>query len=338
MFIHPKTDDETMAHETNHVGARKEHVIQGTRAEQATQTKQSVQAEQAEQAAQSVQLSQTSHRSFNYVRARKIVALLFVAAIGLSLATHAGTGAYSSLGISWVSEICPVGILQSVASGNVNSAHLIIGAAIAVALILLFGRAFCAWGCPVPWITRFFIRKKNAQKVPDQIAAEFHSDNKRDRGYFKRHGIHIDSRHILLIGVVVAAIIFAFPVFCLICPVGLTAATIICYWHLIQFNDVTWGLVVFPAIIAFETIGFKKHWCTWICPIAACTSLVSLGNKIFWPKVAKNQCLRTQGIDCKECVRACPEKLDPHSNHIPDCTKCGACINACPAHAISILR
>ena len=151
----------------------------------------------------------------------------------------------------------------------------------------------------------------------------------------KRDGVQVDSRHIVLLGALGSAAVFGFPVFCLVCPVGLTIAFLIGIAGAFQFNEPSWALLAAPVIVVLEVVVLRK-WCARFCPISALISLVSTGNKTFKPKVDEASCLRSKGIDCHACVDVCPEQVDPHSKMIPECSKCGACVNACPAKAISI--
>ena len=150
-----------------------------------------------------------------------------------------------------------------------------------------------------------------------------------------RDGVQLDSRHAVLVGTLASAAVFGFPVFCLICPVGLTFATIIGLWNLVQFNESSWALIIFPIILVAEVTVLRK-WCSKICPISALVSLLSNLNVTLRPRVKADVCLRSRGVDCHSCVDACPEQLDPHSGRIPECSKCGKCVEACPAKAISI--
>ena len=150
-----------------------------------------------------------------------------------------------------------------------------------------------------------------------------------------RDGVQLDSRHAVLVGTLASAAVFGFPVFCLICPVGLTFAAIIGLWNLVQFNEPSWALIVFPIILIAEVTVLRK-WCSKICPISALVSLLSNLNVTLRPRVKADVCLRSRGVDCHACVDACPEQLDPHSGRIPECSKCGKCVEACPAKAISI--
>ena len=151
----------------------------------------------------------------------------------------------------------------------------------------------------------------------------------------KRDGVQLDSRYAVLVGTLASAAVFGFPVFCLICPVGLTFATIIGLWNLVQFNEPSWALIIFTIVLIAEVTVLRK-WCSKICPISALVSLLSNLNVTLRPRVKADACLRSRGVDCHACVDVCPEQLDPHSKRIPECSKCGKCVEACPAKAISI--
>ena len=65
-----------------------------------------------------------------------------------------------------------------------------------------------------------------------------------------RSGPTLDSRHVILGGSLLSAAVFGFPVFCLICPIGLTFATIVLVMRLFAFGDVAWGVILVPALLA----------------------------------------------------------------------------------------
>jgi ferredoxin-type protein NapH len=146
----------------------------------------------------------------------------------------------------------------------------------------------------------------------------------------------LDSRHIVLGGALISTVIFGFPVFCLVCPVGLVFATLIALWRFVGFSEPSWMLLVFPAIVLLEILVLRK-WCLKWCPLGAVMSLMSLPNRFFRPKVDQSKCLRYKGVECTTCVDACEERLDPHySVGMHECTKCGLCKDLCPSAAISI--
>jgi ferredoxin-type protein NapH len=146
----------------------------------------------------------------------------------------------------------------------------------------------------------------------------------------------LDSRHVVLGGALLSTAIFGFPVFCLICPVGLCFATVIAFWRWVGFDELTLSLLVFPAILAIEVLVLRT-WCLRFCPLGAVFSLMSLPNRFLRPHVNEKACLRNRGIDCNICVEICEEELDPHfDGGMHECTKCGECVSRCPARAITI--
>ena len=331
-----------------------------------------------------------------YSRARGVVALLVVALVIAGLALRIGIGTPSAFGIDQISAICPLGALEVMLGAKEVLLHPLVLFVLVIAAIVVFGKAFCAWACPVPWLQRFFRPGKKAKKralvgdasettqgeEPEGRAA----DAKEPVAYAvapaedgatgkveaaacptgqlgvelavadepsverpddvvgaatlppvggERDGLRFDSRHIVLLGALGSAVIFGVPVFCLVCPIGLTFATLIGIWNMFQFNEPSWGLLIGPAIIILEVV-FLRKWCLTICPLSALASLVSSANKTVKPAVDESACARSKGHDCRVCVEACPERVDPHTNLIPECSKCGACIDACPTKAIAM--
>ena len=102
----------------------------------------------------------------------------------------------------------------------------------------------------------------------------------------------------------------------------------------------TIAVLVCPVILILEVVVFRK-WCAKICPLSALMSLIARANKTFVPQVDANACLETtKGVHCSKCAQVCPEGIDLHhldsGVKLYECTKCGACADACPTRAISI--
>ena len=156
-----------------------------------------------------------------------------------------------------------------------------------------------------------------------------------------KRGDALDARHFVLGGAVLSTFIFGFPVFCLICPIGLTFATILLLVNLFAQGDVTWTIIVVPAILLAEVVFFRK-WCHQLCPLSAFMSLVAKLNRTFKPTIDDAKCIETaKGHACGRCGRACEEGIDPRHPELSEaawseCTKCRACVDACPAHAITM--
>lgn len=149
-----------------------------------------------------------------------------------------------------------------------------------------------------------------------------------------------DTRFAVLIAALASTAILGFPVFCLICPVGLSIATFIGVWQLITMNQGTWMLVLMPAILIVELVVMRK-WCHRFCPIGALFSLISNANRTFRPTIDAEKCLRETGkAVCNACHNACPEGIDLHDENPlvgrNECIKCRECIDACPTKAITM--
>ena len=63
-------------------------------------------------------------------------------------------GNISAFGWESISAICPMGALSSLLASKTLVPRVLISLVIALALILLFGRAFCSWICSVPFVER----------------------------------------------------------------------------------------------------------------------------------------------------------------------------------------
>lgn len=267
-------------------------------------------------------------RNSNLLRTLSALAVIALACVGLAL--HTGTGTPSAWGVFDVAALCPLGAVEAALASKTVVPPMLIALAVGVVLVVLFGRAFCAWGCPIPLLRRIFGLKepKRTRRPSDAL----------DLPASQRGGV-ADSRNWVLGGALLSTAVFGFPVFCLICPVGLTFATLIAVWRLFQFNEVALSLLVFPAILVLEVVVLRK-WCSRFCPLGALLSLVARLNRTFRPVSNEAACLRSsKGEPCHQCAEACPEGIDLHdasaSAPLNECTKCRACADACPMHAVT---
>lgn len=150
----------------------------------------------------------------------------------------------------------------------------------------------------------------------------------------------LDTRHWVLGGSLLSAAIFGFPVFCLVCPVGLTFATIFLVIRLFS-GSVSWALLVVPALLIVELV-FLRKWCRRFCPIGAFMSLVAKANRFFVPTINDEKCIETTtGHTCGRCAAACPESIDLRNlaqspRPINECIKCRRCVDVCPKKAITM--
>ncbi|MEQ2812208.1 4Fe-4S binding protein, partial [Adlercreutzia equolifaciens] len=81
---------------------------------------------------------------------RIIIPLALLGAAGVAYAAHVSAGTLSAFGWESISLICPIGALGTMLASKMLVPRAVISIVLAVAAILLLGRAFCGWLCPVP--------------------------------------------------------------------------------------------------------------------------------------------------------------------------------------------
>lgn len=266
------------------------------------------------------------------------LALVFVAVIA-SLAFDLGLGTPSSFGLGQFFLLCPLGGIEALLASKALVPVTLISLAVVFAFALLFGRAWCAWGCPAPRIRGFFKREPKAESVHDAATAPATAQRTCSAAR-EAKGLAASIRHLArdrrtwALGVVlVATLIAGIPLFCLVCPIGLTFGTVGSLWHLIVDKQVTLSALVFPAALIVEIVLYRK-WCMNLCPIAGLLNIAGQAAVLFRPRINEATCLREDGTPCTVCTAVCTERIDMHdpdgSVQLGDCTRCGECARACP--------
>lgn len=281
-----------------------------------------------------------------------IVAVIFaVLCAGLIAGINLGT--LSGFGWDTFSALCPMGAFTTMIATKTMVPRAVVSIIVMAVLVLLVGRAFCAWICPVPVIRRIgrFFKKGSKRRAED----EARNDQIRSIAKYElscghdcascaackqKHG-KLDSRHAVLGGALVSTAIFGFPVFCLVCPIGLSFATVLVVWRLFSAGDMTWSVLLIPAILVVELV-FLRKWCARFCPIAGLMNLASRFSRTWRPQIDDAKCIETTtGRACSKCAIACEAEINLRhpefgERTLDDCTRCRACLDACPAHAISM--
>ena len=191
----------------------------------------------------------------NTKRLRTIIPLAVIAVVAVGFATHVGVGTLSAIGWQDISLLCPLGALTTMIATKTMIPRAVISVVIAIALILLFARAFCGWVCPVPVVSKIrgiFSKKTSntdmtgtgvlpasenplvkaavadgagagteaaAEPAPlsaDEQAALKGCGSKAGCSSCAEKRAALDSRHVILGGSLLSAAVFGFPVFCLI--------------------------------------------------------------------------------------------------------------------------
>lgn len=307
----------------------------------------------------------------NKLRVAIPLCLLVFALVGFVANIAAGT--LSAFGWNDLVMMCPLGALGTMIAAKTLIPRAVVAIVVAVVFFLVLGRAFCGWLCPVPVISRLrsaFASGKRSHEhgglaATDSAAHVGEGDAGQNEpvgmpglteeerktlesgcsvcgaACVSKRGNRLDVRHFVLVSALLSTLIFGFPVFCLVCPIGLTFGTVFLFANLFMHGDLSWMTAVVPIVLLVEVVFFRK-WCHVFCPIGALMSLVAKGNRTFVPTVDTAKCLESgAGAKCGVCGVVCPEGIDPRhpelsSAAMSECTKCRACVESCPGSAISM--
>ena len=278
--------------------------------------------------------------------------VLILLSIGMIFGISFGT--LSGFGWDTISMLCPLGALTTMIASKTILPRALISLLIIAILVFILGRAFCGWVCPVPLYDRirtFFRspkrRKEYEQKKRDEVLDIAKTELGQKHECSSCHSAcaqtrkKLDSRHYVLGGTLLSSLVFGFPVFCLICPIGLTFAAVLVFWRLFAAGDMTIAVILIPLMLIIELI-FLRKWCTRFCPMAALMNLVSRFSRTWRPVIDDKKCLETsKDTACSRCAEVCDADInlrhpDFGERTLADCTRCRACVDVCPTHAVSL--
>ncbi len=218
----------------------------------------------------------------------------------------------SSLTLDILPLTDPHVLLQAVLSGVVPETAALIGVALVVAFyVIVGGRVYCSWVCPVNMVTDLasWLRRRLGLRAGSQLS--------RNARYW-----------MLGLTLVLPLVAAGGIVWELVNPVSM------------MFRGIVFGIgagwLVIAGVFLFDLLVAKDGWCGHLCPVGAFYNL--LGSKSLLRVNAAN---RNACNDCMECFVVCPE---PHvikpalkgggKGESPvilssDCTNCGRCIDIC---------
>ena len=216
----------------------------------------------------------------------------------------------SSLTLGILPLTDPFVLAQSVAAGQWPYREALIGVGIVLAFYLLVGgRVFCAWVCPINVVTdtAAWLRRRlglKGGKVPDARL-----------------------RYVLLCAVLLAAWLTGSMVWEWVNPVSMVQR------GLIFGFGFAWGVVL--LVFLYDLLLASRGWCGHVCPMGAFYALLGRGALLRVSAAKRKDC-----NDCMDCFAVCPEPqvIRPALKAVgqthplilaADCTTCGRCIDVC---------
>ena len=211
----------------------------------------------------------------------------------------------------------PLLALQTMAAGHWPYATALTGAAIVLVFYLLVGgRVFCSWVCPVNMVTD---------------AAAW---SRRKLGIKTGRAPDANTRYWLLAGVLIATAFSGVLVWEWVNPVSLLHRALI-------FG--LWGaLWAIAGVFAYDLLIASRGWCGHLCPVGAFYGLLGRTALVRVSAAQRSAC-----DDCMDCFVVCPEPqvirpaLKQAGQTHPlilsgDCTNCGRCIDVCDRHVFKM--
>ncbi len=214
----------------------------------------------------------------------------------------------SSLLLETVPLSDPFVLLQIVAAGHIPELSAALGAVLVAGFYLLVGgRSFCSWVCPVNPVT--------------DLAAWL------GRRLGVRRSVSVSRRlRVWILGLsLLLPALLGMVVWELVNPVSLLQR------GLIFGMGAGWLLIV--ALFLFDLFVLPRGWCGHLCPMGVAYSLIGR-----WSLIRVRASRRDACYDCMDCYAVCPEpqviKPALKGTGSPvivaaDCTNCGRCIDTC---------
>jgi ferredoxin-type protein NapH len=216
----------------------------------------------------------------------------------------------SSLTLGVLPLTDPYVLLQTLAAGHVPQRAAWIGAAIVLGFYLLVGgRSYCSWVCPLNPVTdaAAWLRRRLGLKG----------------------GAHVTrrTRYAWLAMTLLVAAASGTAAWELVNPVSL--------WQRGLIFGLGAGWAIVAAIFVCDVFVMRRGWCGHLCPVGAFYSLPAMLSPL---RVVAAQ--RARCNDCLDCFAVCPEPvvIRPALKALggagpvitsPNCTQCGRCIDVC---------
>lgn len=207
----------------------------------------------------------------------------------------------------------PFAVLQILSAGAMVGIDIIVGAlVVALFYMIVGGRAFCSWVCPVNMITdgaNWLRRVLYLEKV--------------ERKVWLGRGV----RYWVIGLALVLSLLSGVAAFEMVSPIGMMHRGII--------FGMGMGYAALLSLFLFDLFAVKNGWCGHICPLGGFYALIGRFSML---RVKHDQSRCTLCMKCKEI---CPEKqvlsiIGKESGAVlsGECTNCGRCVEVCDDNAL----
>ena len=95
---------------------------------------------------------------------RTLIPVVFILFTVVGTIWHTGWGTLSSFGWKEIAAICPLGALETMLAEKTILPRALAALAAFFVLVVIFGRFFCGWLCPVPSVSRHSRHKTSTRK------------------------------------------------------------------------------------------------------------------------------------------------------------------------------
>ena len=204
----------------------------------------------------------------------------------------------------------PYVLLQSLVAGQVPEKLALIGVAIILVFYLVVGgRSFCSWVCPVNMVTDLaaWLRARLGIKGSAHVSRS--------------------ARYWIMAATLVVAALTGTIAWEMLNPVSML------HRGLIFGIGFAWAVIL--AVFLFDLFVMRHGWCGHFCPVGAFYSLIGRFSLTRVRLPAREAC-----NDCMDCFAVCPEQqvIRPALKAIGgvgpvildgNCTNCGRCIDVC---------
>lgn len=287
---------------------------------------------------------------------------------------------YIDFPMSWL--ICPVGGLQTFLTGQVDLVHLVPTlVALLVFLIPIFvlGNIFCGWICPLGSIIDSFDKaiETFAKRFNEKREQRFFRSKDKEAakdvslgvaacptcpfGRFLKNKFGGSVANGILVSSLVGSAVFRLPVFCAICPIGITSRGMFhlkAITNLTSFTGTLMPIIIelwaIPAVAVLTSLREKRYWCRKICPVGATLYAAGSFSPLLKPKVQADKCVMKEcpktcedyhldycgacrQLDRKKCERVCPQGINlVEGGSLAKCVKCFECYIECERGALTV--